>query len=161
VRALSLLFVLAALPACAFDVDGFSVRGSGSDASRDTAAGPDAASPDVVFETGIDTTTPIDIATICKERGVPTACFICCGNGYPKGNTAVIKRANSCVCGASVCATVCERTACKTGGAKDPDDACAVCVRDALAGVCGPEAEAARADEPEVAPYLGCATACR
>jgi hypothetical protein len=165
-----------AMGACSFDVDSFhTVARDG--AVTDGGAEPDVAADGKPGDTGGDTrTSPIDtgappsdvggdaddpVAAACKAKGPPGVCLDCCGEGYPKGRSAVVKHTEMCLCTAANCAAVCDKTFCKPGAPKTPDEACAACLRDALAGACSGDADAARTEEPQATPYLGCAIGCR
>ena len=155
---------LLALPACSYDLGGFTVAARG-DATADAADAVLADTMATTDTTAVDTTLPADdadaIAATCKAKGNSGTCLSCCGDNYPKGRSAVVKRAQSCLCGAPVCASQCNSTFCKPGAPKTPDAPCGDCLRGALDAACSSDAAAARADDPQVAPYLGCASQCR
>jgi hypothetical protein len=72
----------------------------------------------------------------------------------------VVKNAGTCLCSASACASACDKTFCKAGASKDPDDACAACLHDALAGPCSTEVDVAKGQESQATPYMSCAAGC-
>jgi len=164
-----------AVGACSLDVDSFTV-GARDGAVTDSGAPLDAATDGKPVDAATDTDTPpIDtgttsdvggdgadpVAAACKAKGAPGLCLNCCGDGYPKGRSAVVKHSEMCLCTAANCAASCDKTFCKAGAPKTPDEPCAACLGNALDGACSGDADAARSEEPQASPYLTCASGCR
>jgi hypothetical protein len=95
-------------------------------------------------------------ASGCAAKGNSEACFTCCDQKEPIGNTIYFAAYDTCVCDApGVCASACGANYC-AGAA--PSAACATCMNQASS--CWDAAEALCGLNPLCKPYQACGQGC-
>jgi hypothetical protein len=95
-------------------------------------------------------------ASGCAAKGNSEACFTCCDQKEPIGNTIYFAAYDTCVCDApGVCASACGTNYC-AGAA--PSAACATCMNQASS--CWDAAEALCGLNPLCKPYQACGQSC-